>query len=340
MAIGVVVVGLGPVGSAIARQVATRKGFQLVGGIDLDPAKADRDVGDVIALGRSLRVKVSPDPSKALKAARAHVAVLSTGSTLVSIMPQIEQILKARMAIVSTSEELAYPTRRNLRLWRHIDQLAHRAKVAVLGTGINPGFVMDVLPLLLTTPCDRVDAIMVNRVIDARGRRLSFQQKVGAGLTPEQFKAQVEEGSVRHVGFAQSIQMLADAMGWRLERITEEVKPKFASETVAGELLAVDPGYVSGIVQDGVGYKNGMAIIRLHLEAYLGAPESYDSILIEGSPRLSVTVPGGIHGDAGTASVIVNCIPRVLAAPPGLRTMRDLPIPGFYGGARSSPLAP
>ena len=332
MAIRVVHVGLGPVGAAIARQVATRKGLQLVGGIDIDPAKAGRDVGDVIGLGRALRARVSPEPAKALKAARAHVAVLSTGSTLASIMPQVEQILKARVAIVSTAEEMAYPTRRNLRLWNRIDKLAKRAKVAVLGTGINPGFVMDVLPLLLTTPCERVDAIVVNRVIDARGRRLPFQQKVGAGLTPQQFKAQVEEGSVRHVGFTQSIQMLADAMGWRLDRITEEVKPKFANETVASEFLAVDPGYVSGIVQDGVGYKNGRGLIRLHLEAYLGAPDSHDSILIEGSPRLSFTIPGGIHGDAGTAAVIVNCIPRVLAAPPGLRTMRDLPIPGFYAG--------
>ena len=332
MPVRVVHVGLGPVGAAIARQVATRKGLQLVGGIDIDPAKAGRDVGDVIGLGRQLRVKVSPEPAKALKAARAHVAVLSTGSTLASVMPQIEQLLKARVAIVSTSEELAYPIRSTLRLWKRIDQLARRAKVAVLGTGINPGFVMDVLPLLLTTPCERVDAIVVNRVIDARARRLPFQQKVGAGLTRAQFKAQVKDGSVRHVGFTQSIQMLADAMGWRLDRVTEEVKPRFASETVASEFLAVDPGFVSGIIQDAAGYKDGMAIVRLHLEAYLGAPESYDSILIEGSPRLSCTIPGGIHGDAGTAAIVVNCIPRVLAASPGLRTMRDLPIPGFYAG--------
>jgi 4-hydroxy-tetrahydrodipicolinate reductase len=332
MAIRVVHIGLGPVGAAIARQVAARKGFQLVGGIDIDPAKAGRDVGDVIGLGRSLRVKVSPEPAKALKAARAHVAVLCTGSTLASIMPQVEQILKARVAIVSTSEEMAYPTRRNLRLWNRIDRLAKRAKVAVLGTGINPGFVMDLLPLLLTTPCERVDAIVVNRVIDARARRLPFQQKIGAGLTPAQFKAQVEDGTVRHVGFAQSIQMLADAMGWRLDRVTEEVKPRLANETVASEFLAVDPGYVSGIIQDGMGFRNGTAKIRLHLEAYLGAQESHDSILIEGSPRLSLTIPGGIHGDTGTAAVIVNCIPRVLAARPGLRTMRDLPVPGFCAG--------
>lgn len=332
MPIRVVHVGLGPVGSAIARQIAARKGFQLVGGIDVDPAKADRDLGEVIGLGRPLRIKVSPEPAKALKAARAHIAVLSTGSTLAAVMPQIEQILKARTAIVSTAEELSYPVKRNLRLWKRVDQLARRAKVPVLGTGINPGFVMDVLPLILTTPCDRVDAIVVNRVVDARARRLPFQQKVGAGLTPEQFKTQVADGSVRHVGFAESIQMLADAMGWRLDRVTEDVKPKFANETVASEYLAVDAGYVSGIVQDGVGYRNGRAVIRLHLEAYLGAPESYDSILIEGSPRLSFTIPGGIHGDAGTASVVVNCIPRLLAMSPGLHTMRELSIPHFFPG--------
>lgn len=332
MPIRVVHVGLGPVGSAIARQIAARKGFQLVGGIEVDPAKADRDLGEVIGLGRPLRIKVSPEPAKALKAARAHIAVLSTGSTLAAVMPQIEQILKARTAIVSTAEELSYPVKRNLRLWKRIDRLARRAKVPVLGTGINPGFVMDVLPLILTTPCDRVDAIVVNRVVDARARRLPFQQKVGAGLTPEQFKTQVADGSVRHVGFAESIQMLADAMGWRLDRVTEDVKPKFANETVASEYLAVDAGYVSGIVQDAVGYRNGRAVIRLHLEAYLGAPESYDSILIEGSPRLSFTIPGGIHGDAGTASVVVNCIPRLLAMSPGLHTMRELSIPHFFPG--------
>ena len=332
MAIRVVHIGLGPVGSAIARQIAARKGFQLVGGIDVDPAKADRDLGEVIGLGRPLRIKVSPEPAKVLKAARAHVAVLSTGSMLTTVMPQIEQLLKARVAIISTAEELSYPVKRNFRHWKRIDRLARRAKVPVLGTGINPGFVMDVLPLILTTPCERVDAIVVNRVIDARARRLPFQQKVGAGLTSEQFKTQVTEGSVRHVGFAQSIQMLADAMGWRLDRVTEEVKPKFANETVASDYLAVDAGYVSGIVQDGVGYKNGRAVIRLHLEAYLGAPESYDSILIEGAPRLSFTVAGGIHGDAGTASVVVNCIPRLLAASPGLRTMRELSIPYCFPG--------
>jgi 4-hydroxy-tetrahydrodipicolinate reductase len=330
MTIRVLHVGLGPVGATIARQIAARNGFQLVGGIDIDPAKADRDLGEVIGLGRQIRIKVSLEPAKAIKSTRPHVVVLATGSTLKSVAPQIEQILKARVPIVSTTEELAYPTDRNRRLWKRLDDAARRAKVAVLGTGINPGFVMDVLPLVLTTPCERVDAIVVNRVMDARVRRLPFQQKIGAGLTPEQFKAQVADGSVRHVGFEQSIRMIADSVGWRLDRITEDITPKIADATVSSEFLAVDPGYVSGVVQDAVGYSKGKAVVRLHLEAYLGAPESSDSILIEGSPRLSVTVPGGIHGDTGTAAVIVNSIPRLLTAKPGLRTMRDLQTPSIH----------
>ena len=331
MPIRVLHVGLGPVGAAIARQIANRKGFQLVGGIDIDPAKADRDVGEIIGLGRQTRFKVSLEPLKVIKSTRPHVVVLATGSSLKSVFPQIEQIVKARVPIISTTEELAYPTGRNRRLWKRLDGIAQRAKVAVLGTGINPGFVMDVLPLVLTTPCERVDAVVVNRVMDARARRLPFQQKIGAGLTREQFTAQVADGSVRHVGFEQSIRMIADALGWRLDRFTEDIKPKIAETTVSSEFLAVDPGYVAGVIQEAIGYRKGQAVVRLHLEAYLGAPESSDSILIEGSPRLSVTVPGGIHGDTGTAAVVANSIPRLLTAKPGLRTMRDLQTPSFAG---------
>jgi 4-hydroxy-tetrahydrodipicolinate reductase len=142
----------------------------------------------------------------------------------------------------------------------------------------------------------------------------------------------VDDGSVRHVGFPESIQMIADALGWKLDRVTDDVRAKMADKTVEGELLAVDPGYVAGIIQDGVGYVNGEPRIKLHLEAYLGAPESYDSVLIEGSPRLHSKVDGGIHGDIATASMTVNTIPAALAAEPGLRTMRDLRLPSFFGG--------
>jgi 2,4-diaminopentanoate dehydrogenase len=330
--IRVVQVGLGPIGAAIVRQVAERRGLRIVGAIDVDPAKIGRDVGEVAGAGRPFRIKVSGDLKKTLKASKPHVAVLCTGSSMKQVLPELEAILRLKVPVLSTTEELAYPTRGNMRYARVIHQLATKAKVAVLGTGVNPGFTMDALPIALTAVCERVDAIRVDRVQDARVRRLPFQQKIGSGLTREQFQRQVDEGTVRHVGMAESLSMIADALGWKLDRVSEEIQPKIATETVTSEFLAVDPGFVSGIVQDGTGYRNGQPVIRLHLEAYLGAPDSYDAIEISGSPNIHSRVAGGIHGDLATVAIAVNSIPRVLAAAPGLHTMRDMPLPSFFGG--------
>ena len=327
-------VGLGPIGAGVVRQVAERKGFRIVGAADIDPAKAGRDLGEVTGVGRALRVKVSDSVTKAIKASKPDVVVLCTSSSLKEVLPQISEILKLKVPIVSTTEELAYPTKGNMRYARAIHQLAKKSRVAVLGTGVNPGFAMDALPITLTGVCERVDSIRVDRVQDARIRRLPFQQKIGAGLTREQFQKKVDDRSVRHVGLAESVSMIADAVGWKLDRITDEIEPKIATDTIASEFLAVDPGYVCGIVQDGIGYRNGMPAITLHMEAYLGAPESFDSVEIHGSPALKMKVAGGIHGDIATASIVVNSLPKILDSSPGLHTMRDMPIPSFFGGNR------
>ena len=332
MAIRVLHVGLGPIGSGIVRQVAGRKGLQIVGAVDIDPNMSGRDLGEVAGLGRRLRIKVAPDPAKAIKATKPDVAVVCTSSSLRAVAPLYEQILKLRVPIVSTTEELSYPAAYNRRVWARLDQAAKKAKVAVLGTGVNPGFAMDALAIALTAVCERVDRIDILRVQDARIRRLPFQQKIGAGLTREQFQTKVDDGSVRHVGLTESIQMIGDAMGWRVDRITDEIWPKMAEQTVESEFLAVDAGYVCGIIQDGTGYVKDQPLIKLHMEAYLGAPESYDSVTIEGSPRVTQKIAGGLHGDIATASIVVNAIPKVLAASPGLRTMRDMPLPSFFGG--------
>ena len=326
--------GLGPIGAGVVKQVSERKGFKIVGAVDIDPAKVGRDVGEVTGLGRTLRVKVSSDARQTIKSTKPDVVVLCTSSSIKGVLPQIESILELRKPIVSTTEELAYPTKGNMRYARAVHQMAKKAKVAVLGTGVNPGFVMDALPIMLTGVCERVEAIKVERIQDARIRRLPFQQKIGAGLTREQFQKKVDDGSVRHVGLAESVSMIADALGWKLDRITDDIQPKMATETVASEFLAVDPGYVCGIVQDGIGYKGGQPVITLHMEAYLGAPESYDSVEIVGSPALKSKVGGGVHGDIATASIVVNSLPKILDVAPGLHTMRDMPLPSFFGGVR------
>jgi hypothetical protein len=332
-AIRVVLVGLGPIGSAVAKQLVARKGYQIVGAVDIDPGKVGKDAGDAMELGKKLRVKVTDSITRTLKATKPDVAVLCTSSSLKSVLPQFLEVLARKVPIVTTTEEAAYPAPRNRRIAKEIDAAARKAKVAVLGTGVNPGFLMDALPVMLSAACERVDSVEVHRVQDARIRRLPFQQKIGAGLTTQQFQSGVEKGTIRHVGFTESIQMIGDALGWKLDRITDDIVPKIADTAVASELLAVDPGYVCGIVQDGVGYVKGEPRIKLHLEAYLGAPQAYDSVLIEGLPRIYSKVEGGVHGDIATASMTVNSIPAVIAAEPGFRSMRDTRLPSFYPGS-------
>jgi hypothetical protein len=332
-AIRVLHFGLGPIGLSIVKQVSERAGLKIVGAVDIDPAKAGHDLGEVAGLKKRLGVRVDKDAVRALKATKPNVVIHCTSSSLERVMPQLETILAAKAAIVSSTEELAYPFRVHPAQAKRLDALAKKSKVGLLATGVNPGFAMDALPIALSAVCERVESVAVNRMQDARIRRLPFQQKIGAGLTPEQFAKKVKDRSVRHVGFTQSIAMIGDALGWKLDRITDDIKPKIAEHEVASDLLAVDPGFVCGIIQDGVGYRNRKPVIRLHLEAYLGAPETYDSVDIEGWPKLSMKFAGGIHGDVATASIVVNSIPKVLAAPPGLHTMRDLALPSYFPGA-------
>ena len=332
MSIKVVSIGLGPIGAGVVKQLASRKGFTLVGGIDIDPAKVGRDLGEVCGVGRKLRVAVTNDIGRTIKAAKPDVAVLCTSSSIKKVVPEFEAVLKLKVPIVSTTEELAYPVKSHAAAAKRIDAMARRARVAVLGTGVNPGFAMDALPIALTGVCESVSAIEVDRVQDARIRRLPFQKKIGAGMTADEFAEHVKDGSVRHVGLAESITMIADAMGWKLDRVTDEIKPKMAQARVESAFMTVEAGQVCGLIQDGIGYRKGEPIVKLHMEAYLGAPESYDAVRISGNPPLHMKIAGGIHGDVATASIAVNSIPKVLSAAPGLRTMRDMVLPAFYGG--------
>ena len=222
-------IGLGPIGAGVVRQVAARKGFKIVGAVDIDPAKIGKDLGDVCARRpqaaregrRGHRARRSGRPSRMSPCS-------APARSLKRVVPEFEAVLKLKVPIVSTTEELAYPVRGNAASAKKIDALAKRARVAVLGTGVNPGFTMDALPIALTGVCESVTAIEVDRVQDASIRRLPFQQKIGAGLTREEFMQKVKAGTVRHVGLAESIAMIADAMGWKLDRVTDEIEPKIA----------------------------------------------------------------------------------------------------------------
>jgi 4-hydroxy-tetrahydrodipicolinate reductase len=321
----VVHLGLGPIGQGIARLVLATEGLQVVGAADPSPELAGKDLGAVLG-GKKIRVKIASDPAKFIRKTRASVAVLSTSSSLKALKPQLVALIQRGMNVVSTCEELAYPTPANANLFRELDRLARRKKVSVLSTGVNPGYAMDALALMLTAPCATVTRVSVTRVVDAGTRRLPLQRKVGAGLNLNQFRRAMTEGTVRHVGLPESVQMIAAALGWKLDRVDETLEPAIAPRDLDTEFLRIPAGAAAGIKQVARAYRNGELAISLDLQMYVGAPSPRDHVMIDGTPPIEVTVTGGVAGDLATAAIVVNSIPKVLAARPGLLTMRDLPL--------------
>ncbi len=322
--IRVVQYGLGPIGSAIARHVVERPGLALVGAVDIDPQKVGRDAGEVIGLGRPLGFPVRARLSEALAGTAADVAVHSTGSYFDLFKPQIIEILEAGLDVVSTAEELSFPWIAHPAEAGEIDAAARRCGKTVLGTGVNPGFLMDTLPITLTAICQSVDHIAVTRVINASNRRGPFQRKIGAGMTPEAFREKMAAGRMGHVGLRESMDHIADTLGKRLVRYEERVEPVLAERPIRTPYVDVAPGQVRGLSQEGHGYTEAGEFVVLTFVAALEAGDEQDTITIAGKPDLEVVLRG-TNGDLATVAMAVNAIPRVVAAPPGLVTMRDLP---------------
>jgi hypothetical protein len=323
----IVHVGLGPIGQGVARLVLETEGLQIVGATDPAPAHAGKDLGAVLGLNRRLRVKVSGEPERFMRKAQADLAILCTSSSLKVVKPQAAALLQRGINVVSTCEELAYPLPAQLGAFKDLDRLAQKKKVTLLSTGVNPGYAMDALALMLTAPCTRVERVLVTRVVDAGTRRLPLQRKVGAGLNLHQFRRAMTEGTVRHVGLAQSVYMIAGGLGWPLEKVEENLEPAIAPRDLDTEYLRIPAGAAAGVKQSARGYRRGELAISLDLQMYVGAESPRDHVLIDGVPPIDMTITGGVAGDAATAAIVINSIPKVMAARPGVLTMKDLPLP-------------
>lgn len=324
-AIRVIQYGLGPIGSAVARHVAERAGLALVGGVDVDPAKVGKDVGEIIGLTRALGFPVAAKLSEVLARTPADVVMHTTSSYFELFKEQIPEILEAGLDIVSTAEELSFPWLAHPQEGAAVDAVAKRVGKTVLGTGINPGFLMDSLPLYLTALCQRVDRIDIARVQNASARRGPFQAKIGSGMTVQEFQAKMEAGRMGHVGLPESMGMVFHTLGKKLARYESAVEPVVADRRVKTEHFDVEPGRVRGLKQVARGYTEAGEFMTLTFIAALDMPNEADTIKIAGKPNLEVTLKG-THGDIGTVAIAVNAIRRVKDAPPGLATMCDLPI--------------
>ena len=315
-------VGLGAIGREVVRLVLHREDLRLVGVCDIDPALVGQPIGSVLDEDGG-DVTVAPDLGS-VASADGLVVTHTTSSSLARCLPELLAAVEAGAHVVSSCEELSYPWVQAPEEAARLDAAARAAGVAVVGTGVNPGFAMDYLPVVLSGAAKRVDSVRVHRVQDAGLRREPLQAKVGAGITREEFDRRVASGSMGHVGLTESAQAVAAALGWDATGTSETIEPVVADEPTPSAFGTIEPGQIAGIDQVAVVVADGVERVRLHLQMAVGIGPSQDDIWLTGDPDLHLSVPGGLHGDLATAAALVNTVGSVRHAEPGLRVMSEL----------------
>ncbi len=317
----VAVMGLGQIGREIARAALASPDVKLVAAVDADPRIAGRPLSDFVP-GAPAILRVDGDAGLALSRLKGGVLLLATGSRFEQVRPQIEAAVKAGVHVISTCEELVFPWLNHEEDADALSALAERHDVSVLGTGVNPGFVLDRLVATAGAVCGRIRSVKATRVVDASTRREALQRKIGAGLTEEEFEKKVENGELGHVGLGESAALAVVGLGLDYDELEEEIVPVLAEEDL-GE--TVKAGQVAGIYQRARGFLEGQEIVDLELTIAFGVDESYDEIHIEAEPPVHLRVEGGYAGDAATAWAAVNAVSRIVQAEPGILTVLELP---------------
>ena len=311
--------GIGPIGAEIARLLLTKSWVKIVAAVDIDPNKVGKDLGEVIGLDRKVGVLVTSQLD-----VQPDVVCHSTGSRLRDVKEQLKSLLERGCHVVSTCEELAFPL--DVEIREELMLVARAANMTLLGTGVNPGFVMDKLPLTITSVCQEVKSVQILRIQNASTRREPLQRKVGAGMTVDEFRAAVDAGKIKHMGLRESLMMVGNGLGVEFEHVTDEViQPIIADREVVTKYLKVAPGQVAGVHQTIEGM--GRIDVSLELRMYVGAEAvAADRVIVRGVPDVELEIKDGVHGDRATAAMVVNSIPRIVQARPGVLTMDDISI--------------
>jgi 4-hydroxy-tetrahydrodipicolinate reductase len=311
--------GIGPIGAEITRLLLSKPWVKLVAAVDIDPNKIGKDVGEVVGLGREVGIKVTADIQ-----GKPEVVCHSTGSRLRDVSGQLRALLERGCHVVSTCEELSFPL--DVAIREELTQVARANNVTLLGTGVNPGFVMDKLPLTITSVCQSIESVQIIRIQNASTRREPLQRKVGAGMTTDEFRAAVDAGKIKHMGLRESLMMVGNGLGVEFESVSDEkIEPIVADREIVTQYLKVAPGQVAGVHQTIFG--KGRIDVSLELRMYVGAEDvAADRVIVKGVPDVEMEIKGGVHGDRATAAMVVNSLPRVVSARPGVLTMDDIPI--------------
>ncbi|HET8540720.1 MAG TPA: dihydrodipicolinate reductase [Anaeromyxobacter sp.] len=316
--------GLGEIGQAIARAALVRPDLRVVAAVDPSASAAGRPLADVLGV-QAPAITVAADLADVAPAGRGGVVLQATRSRFDEVLSELQEAVGAGLHVVSTCEELAWPWLRHDEEAAALDRLCHERNVAVLGTGVNPGFVLDRLPAVLAQVTGPVRHVRGVRVVDVARRRAALQRKVGVGLEERAFHDAVERGEIGHVGLAESAAMVAEGcVGVEEYEVDEDIVPLVAEEDAAGA-APVRAGQVAGLHHVArVFAEDGREIVRLELTLAVGAEDPRDELALDADPPVRIVVPGGIHGDAATAHAVVNAVPAVVELR-GIVSVLDLP---------------
>lgn len=321
--------GLGPIGIESIKLAAEKPWIEVVGGVDIDPAKTGKTLAEVTGVTALGGAGVHATFAELADRAKPDVVLHTAGSKADVAIGQITPMAERGVSVVSSCEELLVPRFRAPQLADALDALCRRTGARVLGTGVNPGFVMDVLPVCLTGVSRTVDHIYVERVVDASTRRMPLQKKIGSGLQPDEMRRLFAEGKAGHAGFLESLALIGHAMGWQFTETYELFEPVVAAYDITTQFYSVKKGQCCGIHQQVVGRVGDAQRVHMDLKMYLGARDPHDAVKITGQPPLEMRLNGGVAGDHATVASLVNAVPRVLKAPPGVLMMTDVAVPAW-----------
>jgi len=324
--------GLGPIGLETIKRVATKPWARVVGGVDHDPTKAGADLGKLTGLKLLNGKKIYRSLSELLECQKPDLVFHTSVSRFAAAFEQLEPMARLGINVVSSCEEMLFPALREPRLSAKLDRICRNNGSRMVATGVNPGFVMDVLALCLTGVSSKIDAIQIRRVVNASTRREPLQRKIGSGWTTTEFHRRFSQGTAGHAGLKESLALIAHCLGWPLQQIRETGKAMVADHDIRTRHLEVKRGQTCGLHQRAEAKVAGKVRLTLDLKMYLDAEMPHDAIQIEGEPPLQLVLEGGVAGDLATVAALINTAPRLMKASPGLRLMSELPLPHMARG--------
>ena len=326
--------GFGAMGSGIARVLLRKEGVEITGVCDLHPNRVGKSIFELLGAERGdcADVIVTDDIDRALPEKGADVCIVATDSFTRDVYPKLIRVLEKGVNVISTAEEMSFPAAKEPELAEKIDRAAKAHGVSALGTGINPGLMMDLLAICITGCMTDVETVTCRRVNSLSPFGPLVMREQGVGLSPEEFECGVNDGTLAgHVGFAESVGMIAKALGWKIDDFSQQMEPILTDVDRRSPYGFAAKGNVAGVNMTGQGRRSGKVLIDMvhpqQIEPELGGTQTGDYITLEGSPRVDMAIRPEVDGGIGTIAMCVNMIPHVINARPGLRTMIDLPVP-------------